>query len=349
MLARGQSVLISKGGRDSTLAANQVPSLVMEVVTMVEDPTMSVSQLGKVIGSNRALSDRVLRRANSAVLAIPQRVLNVDRAITLLGFDALRDMMLRYFVNTAFRRLVNSVVQYEDFWNHAISCGVASRILARRFAPDCVDGAFVAGLFHDIGFLLLQPETGQAFGPDVTGKGGLSGDMKSHEEIGARLAGQWDLGEEIAEAIRCHHAPGEARLNPPLAATVHIADVLCCKLDIGRSLFDKVETFDPEALAIVHADESTLGLDSIREDALLIRAGVAHAPKFQDLVHAIRRALVDAMGALPGSERLVVALYYQEGLTLAEISRVLGRTEDNIKRLHAAALTALSRVIHDCL
>jgi len=349
MVARGQTVLIGRGERGSTLAANQVPSLVMEVVTMVEDPTMSVSRLGKVIGSNRALSDRVLRRANSAVLAIPQRVSNVDHAITLLGFDALRDMMLRYFVNTAFRKLVNSVVQYEDFWNHAVSCGVASRILARRFAPEHIEGAFVAGLFHDIGFLLLQPETGEAFGADVTGKGGSSVTRESHEDIGAWLAGQWNLGEEIAEAIRCHHGPGSARLNPPLAATVHIADVLCCKLDIGRSLFDTVEVFDPEALAIVHADESTLSLDNTGEEALLIRAGVAHAPKFQDLVHAIRRALVDAMGALPDSERLVMALYYQEGLTLAEIGRVIGGTEEDIKRLHAAALTALSGVIHDCM
>ncbi len=316
---------------------------------MVRDPTMSVSQLGKVIRSSRALSDRVLRRANSSMFSIPQRVSSVDQAITLLGFDTLRDMMLRYFVNTAFRRLVHSVVRYESFWNHSISCGVAARILALRFVPASVDAAFVAGLFHDMGFLLLQTEGNPTFGPDIGGKGGLSLDGKTHEELGGWLADQWQLGEEIAEAVRFHHSPGMASLNPALTATVHIADVLCYRLDIGRSPFDSVETFDPAALELLHLEESDLGPNCIEEETKLIRADIEKAPKFDALVEAVKQALVDALGAFPNSERLALTLHYQEGLTMAEIGRVLGTTEERARSLHGDALLALTNVIHDCI
>jgi len=345
MQTPGQETAVRAEARPG--AGKGLHSVVMEVVDMVENPSMSVSQLGKVIATHRGLSERVLRIANSPVYAIPGRVSTVQSAITLLGFNVLRDTVITLLVRGAMRSMVNALIHYEQFWNHSISCGVASRFLARRFAPEIADDAFVAGLFHDMGIILLS----QNSEPDALRLARMKTRTlqagSAHEEVGSWLAEEWQLGEQIAEAIRFHHAPGKAVLNPTLTAIVHVADVLCAGLHLGVLQHDASAEILEEALEILQVEGSSLRFENLTAEAAAIRSDVEAAPDFAGMVERLKNALVEGLSALAERQRLTFALYYLEGLSFPEIARVLRASEGEVRALHAEALSALGQIIQE--
>jgi RNA polymerase sigma factor (sigma-70 family) len=208
--------------------------------------------------------------------------------------------------------------------------------------------AFTAGLFHDIGIVLSSTEPSPG---SLRYEGGiLRRDIAAaprHEEISAWMAEQWGMADRIVEAIRCHHEPADARIDPVLTATVHVADVLSQRIDIGRYAHDRLTGYDPHALEILGLTEDSLTLESLGEEIARIRSGVEHAPDFEQLVQELKNSLVEALGTLPGVERLLLALHYQEGLPLEDVAQLLGMTGEAIKTLHQETMTKLLRTIQE--
>lgn len=328
-------------------AAAQQP-LVEQVLELMRDPAASVSQLGAIVETDRGLSERILQRANSPVLAMPSRVATVSEAITLLGFEALRDTLMRMVVSGAFQTVVSLFSHYEGFWRHSIACGLAARVLALKHGRVHPTDAFVAGLFHDLGLII----------PDGAADGALRAALRNpadvqsaehHDIAGALLVERWGLGVRVVEAVRYHHHPLEATADPALAATVHVADVLCHRMEIGRYESDQVGALDHQALALLGLTEEDLVLDRLRDETAQLRHDLDQAPTFDRLVSALRSSLVDAMGTLPYQERLALALCYQEGLTMGEVARLMGVAEHEARQIHDTALGRLATTIHDCV
>src|SRR5512147_1871640 len=113
----------------AAVKADAQAPLLEQVLELMRDPAASVSQLGAIVETDRDLSERILQRANSPVFAMPSRIATVSEAITLLGFEALRDTLMRMVVSGAFRTMVSLFAQYEGFWRHSIACGLAARLL----------------------------------------------------------------------------------------------------------------------------------------------------------------------------------------------------------------------------
>jgi len=160
---------------------------------------------------------------------------------------------------------------------------------------------------------------------------------------------RWGLGERIVEAVRCHHHPAVAVIDPALAATVHVADVLCHRMAIGRYGADEISSIEPHALAVLGLTEEDLVLERLHEDTARLKHDLDEAPTFDRLVSGLRASLVDAVGKLPYQERLALALCYQEGLTMGEVARLMGVTEPEARLVHDTALGRLATTIHDCV
>ena len=138
------------------------------------------------------------------------------------------------------------------------------------------------GLFHDMGIVLVMPEapTGSLrFDSGVLKRD--DGPSHRHEEISAWMAEQWGMTDRIVEAIRYHHTPSHARVDPVLTATVHVADVLSQRIDIGRYAHDRLTGYDRGALEVLGLTEEQLTPESLGEEIAKIRAGVEHAPDFE--------------------------------------------------------------------
>lgn len=332
---------------EAMVADREGQPLLDRLIDLMRDPASSVSQLGAVVSSDRALSERVLQQANSPVLGLPSRVSTVSQAVTLLGFEALRDTVMRMVVSGAFRTVVALITHYEDYWRHSIAVGLLARSLARRHGASRPEDAFVAGLFHDLG--LVMPGWQQE-GGDRPGDGPVAAGVEDdHAAAGARLAERWGLGERVAEAIRLHHVPGAAVVDPALVATVHVADHLSHRLDIGRYDGEMVTACDPGALACLGLTDEDLDPVRLAEESAVLRRDLAAAPAFDRLVASMRTALVDAIGTLPYQERLILALCYQEGLAMDDVAHLTGVSVAEVRDAHDAALATLASIIHDCV
>jgi len=341
MAGKNRASFQKSGGHTTERAESQmgVSSFAMEVLRRLGDPGMNVGQLARLIGSNRSISNKLLRVANSALLGVHQRVESVDAAIMLLGFETLRRTMTSQLVSGAVRNVVNTVVGNERFWNHSLGCALTARLLARKFAPSQLGEAFLAGLLHDVGHLIGQQRAPMLSLSGVSGE--RSQGRAAHEELGARLAVQWNLGEDVREAILFHHHPSSARKNPVLTATVHLADVVTHQIEICRSVAEPELQLDPSAMAMLWATESDLNPVAL-ESAL---RGARGRVRLQDVVTEVRDSLVDAIGSLEESERLALALHYQEGLSFEEIGGILQRGLPEVERDHDTALAKLGTIL----
>lgn len=345
---RYRATMVADQWHEPVAPAPEHGPLLEQLLALMRDPASSVSQLGAVVSRDKTLSERILQRANSPVLGLPSRVSTVSQAVTLLGFEALRDTLMRMVVSGALHTVVTLFSHYEEFWRHSIACGLAARLLARKHGRVRPDDAFVAGLFHDLGMIIPSEHAGGSRRLNVIDGSGHA-PVEHHEEAGALLVERWGLGDRIVDAIRYHHHPASAVHDQVLAATVHVADILCRRMGIGCYSGDGDVSMDPAALKLLGETEEEIVLERLHAEEADLQHDLDEAPSFDRLVSSLRNALVDAVGTLPYQERLALALCYQEGLTMGEVANLMGVTEPEARQIHDAALATLATIIHDCV
>jgi RNA polymerase sigma factor (sigma-70 family) len=323
-----------------------------EILELVDNPRTSVARLASVISKDASLTKRLLRQANSPLYGFQRRVSDPNFAVVLLGFDALKEMVVRSVVSGAFRRMVDTMMRFESFWTHSIGCALGSRLIALKTGACDANDAFVAGLLHDVGYVIINQTIMDRF----YGKQEIQAKEKNaecsqplpktgHPEIGAALVERWHLSQDIVEAIRFHHCPEAATVNPSLVSTVHIAEALCHKLCIGLTDYETVAEVEPAAKRILGLDQSLFELDTDSGYVNLFREELSRAPKFATLIQELRTNLVEAMGELEEKQRLVVALLYYEGLSVEEAARLLGISVQAVEQLQNAAFARLRAAI----
>ena len=311
--------------------------VVGEIVELVNNPATSIARLAATLSKDQMLVRSVLKKANSSYYGYPQQVNNVNVAVVLLGFDVLKETVVRVLVDNTFRNVVDTLYKYEEFWNHSIGCGITSRVLAEKLTNCNPEDAFVAGLLHDIGFLMgerKKEERGERTGQ-------RNNTYFDHAKAGAAIVEQWHISPEIVEAIRCHHTPWQAQANPVLTATVHVADILCQQLGIGKFDAEPPASIDRRALDALNISAEKLSEGNLVEYARHIHKDMAEAPKFHALVGEIKSKLIRDVEQLSEREKLVLALRYHEALSFSEIATMLTATETEARQLHEQALSKL--------
>jgi HD-like signal output (HDOD) protein len=228
----------------SILQLPALPSIAMEIVEMVDNPKTSASKLGKVIASDQALTAKVLKIANSPFYGFPRRISTVEFAIIVLGYDALKEIVIGISLISALQRKSDLQFDARSFWDHAVTTGVVARRLARDTGYRVSGEVFVAGLLHDMGISIMhrffRTEYRQILeAMQSTGKPFLELELEilgaTHADIGGWLAERWNLPSHLVEALALHHTPGRATKNQDLVAIIHCADVFANKLDVGVS------------------------------------------------------------------------------------------------------------------
>jgi len=248
-----------------------LPSTVMHVNDMANNPNYSAADIAETINQNHELSARLLRIANSPFFSFPSHINNIPRAITVIGTQELRDLLLATSAIDVFDDLPNDLVSMDTFWRHSLRCGVIARSLATHLHKPNVERYFAAGLLHDIGSLLINHKL-----PDLAKKT-LARSNKNrqrrfiieedvmgfnHATVGGELLRHWGLPDYLAEAVTHHHTPSLAKRHLQDAAIAHIANYLSNTMlsNIGSDL-EASEALDITALKIVGL--STKDLQSV--------------------------------------------------------------------------------------
>ncbi len=254
-----------------------LPTIVTQLIALVGDPRSSARQVGQLVSTDQALTVKILKVANSAFYGFAREIATVQLAIVVLGLEMVKNLglsvtVLKRFSSGAEHRLFDR----QQFWEHSISCGVAGRMLARRFGYRVADQAFVAGILHDIGKLILIEYFADEFieALEMAESEEISIAQAeervlgvTHAEVGGWLAEKWNLPESLVEAISYHHDLSELDEPEPIVLLAHISNALIRHRNIGNSGDQQSEFLDPEVAQVFKRGED------LSDEELLERLG----------------------------------------------------------------------------
>lgn len=225
------------------------PDVYMRLLKVINNARSSAKDIADVIGSDQALTLRLLRLVNSSLYAFPAQIDTVSRAVTIVGTAQLCDLALATSMVKAFQNIPKQVVDVESFWRHSFSCAVVARTLAAHKREANVERLFVSGLLHDVGRLILFVHCGtQMFKvltvSRITAKPLYEAETEvlpfDHAQVGMALLGAWNLPPCHREAVGFHHDPARSPKFPREAMIIHIADIITCAMKWGSSGQHKV-------------------------------------------------------------------------------------------------------------
>lgn len=216
-----------------------LPEITVRIIELVEDPTSTAQDLHNVISHDPALCSRILKVVNSSFYGLPGQIGSINRAIVLLGLNAVKNIAISASLAKLFRggELCKNF-SARSVWVHSITTAAASKLIADEIGLGVSDEAFLSGLIHEIGVMVeLQYDRDKLIevvsSLDVK-DGTPAVDMREaelrvfgadHEDFGASLCERWKFPKMFANVCGAHHnpaeLPAEARKMPSL---VHIAD-----------------------------------------------------------------------------------------------------------------------------
>lgn len=220
-----------------------LPHVTTKVLQLIDNPESSSQDICGVLVQDQVLTTKVLRLVNSAYYGLPRKVATITEAVTILGFETVKTLVLGVSVYKTLWRLGKSkVLLPEQIWKHSIATASASRILAKEFNFEHVEQAFVAGLLHDIGKMVLNTLMAEQYEEVLklvnTKEVKL---MKAEREIlefdhafiGHMVAQKWNLPETLVEPIGLHHRPMAAQSHSKLTYIVHLGNAIAILAGFG--------------------------------------------------------------------------------------------------------------------
>jgi len=230
-------------GRESLLdSIPSIPAILQPLLRELEQrpEDIDLRRVADLISRDESLTAQSLRVANSPLLSRSQATTSVLGAVRTLGITKTREMAVSCTIARigASQKTLDPTV----FWEHSLGCAMISRKLARSVGFENPDQAYLAGLLHDIGYivnLILAPQQMQSVLETAARERVFAGMVEesvlgfTHCQSGELLANKWHFSAEVVEVIRCHHNPKSAVGNPALVMIVALSDRMCRAADLG--------------------------------------------------------------------------------------------------------------------
>ncbi|MCF8105005.1 MAG: HDOD domain-containing protein [Desulfohalobiaceae bacterium] len=250
-----------------TLHLGTIPDIYYKTIAAINNPEASLDDIAGIVSKDVTLTAKVLQLVNSSFYSLKQRVDTLTWALALIGTNQLMTIVSGVSAVSLFKNIPSELLNVVSFWEHSIACGTAARLLS-SYQSGQIDAErfFVAGLLHDIGrLILIQNLPRQYLGllqqvrkeeiflfTAETNTFGLD-----HSQIGAHLAGHWNLPESLGKMIKHHHFPG---LDSSLQETsiINLADVIVNALEIGNSGEYFVPIIEPHIFEELKLDKEIL-------------------------------------------------------------------------------------------
>ncbi len=216
-----------------------LPDIYLELETEINRPESSIYAIGEILERDVAMSAKVLHLVNSAFFGLRTRISSPSHAATLLGMNLLKSLVLASHVFSAIDKNDPRQPFVASLWKHSLSVANAARKIAlfEKASREIVEEAYIAGLFHDIGKLVvamslpdahdrIQREMAEEDVTDVEAETAVLG--ASHAEVGGYLLALWGFSDEVVATAVFHGKPSrsaDAAVFGALAS-VHAANVL---------------------------------------------------------------------------------------------------------------------------
>ena len=249
-----------------------VPVVAQKVMDEMTRVSCSAASLSAIIRGDQALMGRILRIANSAFYRRPIPAKTLEQAVVRLGLGLVRDLAISLSTQSLFKKFGPLETQ---MWEHSIAVGTAAQLIARDTGNLDSGEAFVAGMLHDTGKVLLNNHAPEAYANAVAraqdeGRSLYAIEREEfgfdHTVVGGLMLKKWELPEEIVNAAVWHHSADELDMVPahsrPIVAAVALGN------DLAHSVGLTVGGIKTKLDAESNAAAITLGFDQAKVDAL---------------------------------------------------------------------------------
>jgi putative nucleotidyltransferase with HDIG domain len=240
MSAKSLDTLVARAGDLKAMS-----TVAQKALDLINADRATAATLGDAVSRDQSLAAHILKVANSAFYSLSREVTTLPMAVSVLGLRNLRDQILVATARSAYKRFG---ITEKMLWSHSVACGLAARLLAKRYAPPLSEDAFICGLLHDMGKVVLNNECPSEFTEVMMltyneGYSFVRAEKEifgyTHTQVGAMISRNWNYPPIITEVVFQHHNDEETR--PPvengdllkLLACIDLANSACKILGIG--------------------------------------------------------------------------------------------------------------------
>ncbi len=254
-----------------------IPAVFLPLLKMLSSSTeeVKVDEVARLVSYDNTIAAQCLRVANSPLFGLAQPPKSIKAAMISLGLRRVETILLTCCLGQAFPAK-KWALDPAAFWRHSLGCAMVCRKLSEKLAGTDAEKAYMAGLLHDIGFMvncLVFPKEFAA-AMELACQEEISLDQAeqttmgfTHSETGRALAEKWNMADDITEVIGHHHALEQCQKSQPLVALVHLSDLFCRMRGLGYGYYErhKVDLIADPAWAILLKENSDLeALDVVR-------------------------------------------------------------------------------------
>ncbi|MBU1626159.1 HDOD domain-containing protein, partial [bacterium] len=211
-----------------------IPNVVSKTMQLLSDPNVSSKDLQKVITSDSVMAAKILKISNSALYGCSREIKTISQAIVVLGFRTLRNIIVSASTAAMFKRKEQTFsLKDKILWEHSICCSIASQITAKKIKYPEPEEAFIGGLLHDIGIIVLDISLGNIYNnilKEAYNKGGSLLNLEldnlgyGHQQVGYVVIRNWNFAKSLQDAIRNHHHPDNESEDKTLTKIVSLAN-----------------------------------------------------------------------------------------------------------------------------
>lgn len=215
-----------------------LPSLYTEVMEALGSPDCNTQKIAAIVAKDVGMTAKILHVANSAFFGLGHHVSSPSRAVSLLGMDTIKALIMTVQIFSQFDRAPPPGFSVSGLWTHSMRTGVLAKTISKLEGQErnAVEDAFMGGVLHDVGKLVLVANLAESYRQCLT----VSEESKrplwqveqeilgtTHAQVGAYLMGLWGLPDPIVESIAFHHSPSQCPDRDFSGLTaVHAADAL---------------------------------------------------------------------------------------------------------------------------
>jgi putative nucleotidyltransferase with HDIG domain len=251
-----------------------IPMVLQPLLKMLAMPAedVDVNEVVRLVSYDNTIAAQCLRVAGSPLFGLAQPPKSIAAAVVVLGLRRVESILLTCCMGQAFPSK-KSGLDPTIFWKHSLGCAMVCRKFSEKLPRADKEKAYVAGLLHDIGFLVnaLVVPTQFAAAVALAAREQMPLDLAetetlgfTHCETGQALAEHWALAPEIAHVIAYHHSVEKCPEPRSLTALVHLSDLMCRMrgLDYGYYERQKVDLLsDPGWKILVEENKELTNVD----------------------------------------------------------------------------------------
>lgn len=259
-----------------------MPGSAARISSLFQDVNVSSVKLTEVISYDPILTARILRLANSPVYYLQRDVSTLRQAIDVVGMTAIYEILIIGLAADSFAKEIRDSVQGREIWKHSLAVALLSRELGQILRLRGTEEAFICGLLHDIGKILLLRNDFPTFSgvlEEQSENRMLHSESSvfgyNHAQIGSLVASRWELPDNVCHTILHHHNPSQADQFSVIAHLVSAADSIANAHGYGLREIDSEHLAETDSAIMLNLSKEQM--ETAWEKTLVNIEEIVHA------------------------------------------------------------------------